>query len=53
MKKCLPSVNYKLLYVTKLQSMPSEERKRQDLRKIGESAGHGAYLLKSYQVCKY
>ena len=36
-QKCLPSVNYKFFYVRKLLKMPSKERKRKELRTIGES----------------
>ena len=34
--------------------MPSKERKRKELRKIGESAGQGkiSFAKLSYRVCK-
>ena len=40
-QKCLPSVNYRFFYVRKLLKMPSKERKRKELRTIGESEGQG------------
>ena len=47
-QKCLPSVNYKFFYVRKLLKMPSKERKRKELRTIGEMRDREKHLLQSY-----